>query len=105
MARGFGLVFQFPILILMLAKFGVVKVATLARARPYVIVGLLVVAAFITPPDMGLSQIALALPSWLLFEAALLIARRFERRAQEEEKAAAVTDDDYGLDVYTREEE
>ena len=96
---AFGVMFQFPIFLLMLVRFGVVRVATLVHARPYIIVGILVVATLLTPPDI-LSQIALAVPSWLLFEATLLIARRFERRAQE-----AVVENDYGLDAYPREEE
>jgi len=96
---AFGLMFQFPIFLLMLARFGVVRAGTLARARPYVIVGLLIVAAFLTPPDV-VSQVALAVPTWLLYEISLLVARRMGRR---EKQAADVPGDDYGLDDYERE--
>jgi len=101
---AFGVMFQFPIFLLMLVRFGVVRVAALAHARPYIVVGILIVATLLTPPDV-LSQIALAVPSWLLFEATLLIARRFERRAQEAEKIAEAEAEanDYGLDIYMNE--
>jgi len=96
---AFGLMFQFPIFILMLVRFGVVRVGTLARARPYVIVGLLIAAAFLTPPDV-LSQVALALPTWLLYEAALLVAGRMGRHKENTPR----DEGDYGLDDYAREQ-
>jgi len=96
---AFGLMFQFPIFLLMLVRFGVVRVEALARARPYVIVGLLIVAAFLTPPDV-ISQVALAVPTWLLYEVALLVARRAKRH---EVKTMEVPEGDYGLDEYERE--
>ncbi len=97
LALAFGVMFQFPLVVLMLVRFGVVKVKTLAHARPYIVVGLLILAAILTPPDI-VSQAALALPSWLLFEAALLAARRFEKRAASEAKIS--DDTDYGFDLY-----
>ena len=100
LARGFGLMFQFPLLILMLVRFGVMRVATLSHARPYVVVVILILAAVLTPPDV-ISQIALALPTWLLFEAALLLARRLERPQPTEPPAPTP---DFGLDLYLREQ-
>ena len=102
---AFGVMFQFPLLLLMLVRFGIVRAKTLSHARPYFVTGIFIVAAFLTPPDV-ISQIALAVPSWLLFEATLLIANRFERRAQEAEKTALAEaeENDYGLDIYTNEE-
>lgn len=75
---AFGLSFELPVAIVLLVFAGVVNVATLGKKRPYVIVGLLVVSMFLTPPDV-FSQILLALPMWVLFELGLLIARRVER--------------------------
>jgi len=75
---AFGVMFQFPVVLLMLVRFGVVRTATLARARPYIIVGIFIVAALLTPPDIA-SQLALAFPSWGLFELTLLLARRREK--------------------------
>ena len=51
----------------------------MARKRPYVIVGCFVVGMLITPPDV-ISQVLLAVPAWLLFEAGVLLARLVERR-------------------------
>ena len=96
---AFGVAFQFPLLLLMLARFGVVRAAAMARGRPYIIVGILIAATLLTPPDV-ISQIALAIPLWILFEATLLVAGRFERH----EKPAAENDDE-GLAMYEREME
>jgi sec-independent protein translocase protein TatC len=59
--------------VIMLAKLGMVSVAKLREIRPYVIVGAFVVAAVVTPPDV-ISQIMLAVPLWLLYEAGILVA-------------------------------
>ncbi len=70
----FGLAFQLPILILMLVGLGVVTPEWLAHYRRHVIVGLLIIAAILTPPD-PLTQVMLTLPLYLLFELSLLAAR------------------------------
>ena len=75
---AFGLMFQTPILVLLLVRFGVVKASSLAAKRPYVIVGILVLSAILTPPDV-VSQVMLGLPTWLLFELGLLLARFVEK--------------------------
>lgn len=79
---AFGLMFQTPILVLLLVRFGVVKASSLAAKRPYVIVGILVLAAILTPPDV-VSQVMLAVPTWLLFELGLLLARLVEKTTEE----------------------
>lgn len=71
---AFGLTFEVPVAVILLAKTGVVSVAKLAAARPYVIVGAFVVAAVITPPDV-VSQLLLAIPMCLLYEVGVIIAR------------------------------
>lgn len=70
---GFGLAFETPVVVFMLARTGIVEVAAMRRARPYVIVGAFVVAAIVTPPDI-ISQFMLAIPCWLLYEIGLLFA-------------------------------
>ena len=75
---AFGLIFQVPLFTILLVKWKIVRPASLARARKYVVVGAFVAAAVITPPDI-FTQVALALPLILLYEAALLAARLFER--------------------------
>ena len=75
---AFGLMFQTPVLVLLLVRFGVVKSSSLAAKRPYVIVGILLLAALLTPPDV-VSQVMLGVPTWLLFELGLLLARLVEK--------------------------
>lgn len=70
----FGLAFQLPLLVMLLVKLGVVSSSSLGRYRSHVLVALLVAAAFLTPPD-PMTQVALALPLYLLFEGSALLAR------------------------------
>ena len=77
----FGIAFEVPIAVVVLVRIGVVNVEQLVKARGYVIVGAFVVAAVVTPPDV-ISQLALAIPMCLLYEAGIIVARGIERRAQ-----------------------
>lgn len=63
----FGLSFQTPIMVFLLIYFNIVSYHQLKKMRPYVFVGVFVVAAIITPPDV-LSQTMLAIPLYLLYE-------------------------------------
>jgi len=72
----FGLMFQFPLVTYSLIRFGIVSYDGVKSKRPYVFVGILILAAFLTPPDI-VSQIMLALPTYLLFEAGLWYARKY----------------------------
>lgn len=71
---SFGLAFEIPIVIYLLVKTKLVKRETLVRKRPYIIVGAFILGMLLTPPDV-ISQLLLAIPIWLLFEAGLLLAR------------------------------
>ncbi|MDR2207913.1 MAG: twin-arginine translocase subunit TatC [Azoarcus sp.] len=73
MFLAFGVTFEVPVVVILLAKMGVVSVKKLREARPYVIVGAFIVAAIVTPPDV-VSQIMLAIPVCLLYEAGVFIA-------------------------------
>jgi sec-independent protein translocase protein TatC len=73
MFLAFGLAFEMPIVVVLLARFGIASVERLKQARPYVIVGSFIVAAIFTPPDV-LSQLLLAIPLCLLYELGLRIA-------------------------------
>ena len=75
----FGCMFQFPLVTYALIRGGIVSYETVCDKRPYVVVGILVVAALLTPPDI-VSQIILGAPTYLLFEAGLLAARRFRHK-------------------------
>jgi sec-independent protein translocase protein TatC len=70
---AFGLAFEVPVAVVLLARMGITSVAQLRAARPYVIVGAFIIGAIFTPPDV-LSQILLAIPIWLLYEAGILCA-------------------------------
>ncbi|NBW75970.1 MAG: twin-arginine translocase subunit TatC [Sphingomonadaceae bacterium] len=69
---AFGISFLLPVLLLLLNRAGIVGRDDLVRARRYVIVGITIIAAVITPPDV-ISQLMLAVPLWLLYESALAI--------------------------------
>ncbi len=71
---AFGTTFEVPVVVVLLNRMGVVSVAQLKAARSYVIVGAFVVAAVITPPDV-ISQVLLAVPLILLYEAGLWFCR------------------------------
>jgi sec-independent protein translocase protein TatC len=74
MILAFGIAFQMPVLLTLLCKVGILNVESLRKGRRYAIVGMFVLAAVITPPDV-ISQIGLALPLILLYELSILAAR------------------------------
>ena len=77
---GMGAVFEFPLAVLALAYFGIVRVATFRRSRRLVIVICLVVAAFITPTTDPFTMLFVAVPMMALFEVSLIVAAIVERR-------------------------
>ena len=86
MFLAFGVTFEVPVFVIVLVKLGVVDVAKLKEARPYVIVGAFVVAAVLTPPDV-VSQLMLAIPMCLLYELGIFLARFVTKTRAEEEVA------------------
>jgi len=77
---AFGISFLLPVLLLLLNRAGLVTRQQLVTMRRYVIVAITIVAAVITPPDV-VSQLMLAIPLFLLFEASLLIMWFGDRKA------------------------
>ena len=67
-----GIIFELPLVLMLLVKLGVIKKRSLKKYRPYVYVSAFIIAAIITPPDM-ITQIILALPIILLYELSLLM--------------------------------
>lgn len=79
---AFGLAFEVPVAVVLLVTAGVVSVASLREARSYVIVGAFILGAIFTPPDV-ISQIMLAVPLWLLYEAGILVASMMQRKVKQ----------------------
>ena len=80
----FGLAFQMPIVVFILGKMGLVTVKQLNKYRRYVIVIILIVAAFATSPS-PVDQVGLAIPMWLLYELGILLVHFFCKPKPEEE--------------------
>ena len=81
---AFGVAFEIPVATVLLAKTGLASSRSMARKRPYVIVGCFVIGMLLTPPDI-ISQIMLALPAWVLFEFGIILARMVEKPRTDEE--------------------
>lgn len=77
---AFGCAFEIPVATVLLVLMGITSTAALVEKRPWIIVGCFIVAAVLTPPD-ALSQVMLATPMWLLFEAGVFFGRLLEKRA------------------------
>lgn len=90
---AFGVTFEVPIAVILLARMGVVTIAQLKEARPYVIVGAFVIAAIVTPPDV-VSQILLAAPMCLLYELGIFFARFVGTRKSDADEDQPLSDAD-----------
>jgi len=78
---AFGIAFEMPIATVLLVSTGLVKVETLRKNRGYVLLGIFVVAAFLTPPD-AISQSFMAVPMYVLYELGILLAVFLDRRRE-----------------------
>lgn len=85
---AFGVTFEVPVAVVILVRMGMVSVAKLREIRPYVIVGAFVIGAIFTPPDV-VSQVMLALPLWILYEAGILVSQWMAPPAEESESRPA----------------
>jgi sec-independent protein translocase protein TatC len=84
---AFGIAFEVPVVVVLLVLTGLVSADKIAASRGYVVIGVFVAAAVLTPPD-PLSQILMAIPMWLLFEGGLLMARMLSRGKAAADEAA-----------------
>jgi sec-independent protein translocase protein TatC len=98
---AFGLCFQLPVIMTLMARVGLATSKGMAAKRKYAIVGVFVVAAIFTPPD-PLSQISLAIPIVLLYEFSILMAKMVEKKRPKDEydddDDDDLEDDDEGAD-------
>lgn len=83
---AFGLAFEMPVATVLLVATGLVKVETLQKNRGYVLLGIFIVAAFLTPPD-AISQTFMAVPMYFLYEVGILFSRLLVRNRQAENAA------------------
>jgi sec-independent protein translocase protein TatC len=80
---AFGVTFEVPVAVVILVRMGIVTVEKLKDIRPYVIVGAFVIGAIFTPPDV-VSQVMLAVPLWVLYEAGIIVAQWIGRPSDQE---------------------
>ncbi|MBR0164337.1 MAG: twin-arginine translocase subunit TatC [Lachnospiraceae bacterium] len=86
----FGIVFEMPVVIVILTRFGIVSTGLLTKARKYVVLVIFTLAAILTPPDV-VSQVMLGLPMLVLYEAGILLSRLVKpREPQQDEEQPAV---------------
>ena len=89
---AFGLCFQLPVVMTLLARVGLATSKGMAAKRKYAIVGVFIAAAIFTPPD-PLSQLSLAIPIIILYEISIIMAKMVEKK-----RAEAAAKDDFNLD-------
>ena len=90
---AFGIAFEIPIAVVLLAHAGLVNVEAMRSKRRYIIVGCFALGMLLTPPDI-FSQSLLALPMWLLFEVGLFFSERIVRKKQQRESDKQQAEDD-----------
>lgn len=97
---AFGLAFEVPIATILLVLSGITTPESMAEKRSYIIVGAFVFGMLLTPPD-PMSQIALAIPMWLLFEFGLLMSRMLKKKqpAEDEEESQPLTEEEMDAEL------
>jgi len=76
---AFGVAFEVPVAVVLLAATGLVKIESLKKHRGYVVLGIFVIAAILTPPD-AVSQTFMAVPMYVLYELGILLAQYLVRQ-------------------------
>jgi len=84
----FGIAFEVPIAVIVLARMGIVSIEQLRKWRGYFVVSSFIVAAVVTPPDV-ISQLALAIPMCILYEVGIVAAQMFIKHTQAPDAEAA----------------
>lgn len=95
---AFGLCFQLPVLLTLMGKAGLVSAEGLRNVRKYAIVGILVLAAIVTPPDV-ITQVILFVVVYGLYEISIQLVKRVERQREEKLRAEGLWFEDDDEDV------
>ena len=90
---AFGMCFQLPVLLTLMGKAGLVSAEGLGNVRKYAVVGILVLAALVTPPDV-ITQVILFVVVYGLYEVSIFLVARVERKREEKLRADGYYDDD-----------
>lgn len=80
---GFGVVFELPVIVFFLAKIGLITDKMLKKYRGYSIVGIFVIAAILTPPDV-VSQVLMTIPLLFLYEISIFVAKIFGKKEEKQ---------------------
>ncbi len=99
MIVAFGLCFQLPVLLTLMGKAGLVTAEGLANVRKYAVVGILVLAAFVTPPDV-ITQVVLFVVVYGLYEISIFLVRRVEKKREAKLRAEGLWVEDDDLDEH-----
>jgi sec-independent protein translocase protein TatC len=78
---AFGLVFEFPVVLVLLARIGIIDAKMLARQRKYAILLIFIFAASVTPSPDLISQVLMALPLMGLYELSILLSKIFGKKS------------------------
>ena len=84
---GFGLVFEFPLIIFILSRLGLVTAGFLAKQRKYALLINAILAAFITPTTDAVSMMFMLIPLFIFYELGIVIAKIFAKKKPEAEPA------------------
>jgi len=90
---AFGLCFQLPVLLTLMGKAGLVSSEGLKAVRKYAVVGILVLAALVTPPDV-ITQIILFVVVYGLYEVSIFLVQRVEKKREEKLREEGLWDED-----------
>ena len=96
MIVAFGLCFQLPVLLTLMGKAGLASSRGLRRTRKYAVVGILTVAAFVTPPDVT-TQVILFTVVYALYEVSIFLVAAVEKKKDDEARAEGIIGEDESL--------
>ncbi|MFA3915897.1 twin-arginine translocase subunit TatC [Ruegeria hyattellae] len=96
---AFGLCFQLPVLLTLMGKAGLVSAEGLGAVRKYAVVGILVLAALVTPPDV-ITQVILFVVVYGLYEISIFLVARVEKKREEQLRAEGYYDDEDEIDAH-----